>query len=326
MFRKVFGVALLCLFILACNNNPEEPQKQPTDDSSHMTTGLQASFKQAKVPYQLTDTSLAGIPQSAEPAHNFSRFIADSFRHQYFGKKAEVKYRPLAYLTKDGKENFYVVQASAAKKKAAFLLVYDAEGRFTASMPFLLPDENPNTSQTTVIDKSFTITKTTIKKEGAETVGEGKEVLAYEPATKSFGIIMMDALNDNPSVVTNPIDTFPKTNKLAGDYLLGKKNIVSVRDGRYSNQLLVYIHTENETGDCIGQMKGEFLITSSTTATYRQGGDPCVLRLAFKGNTVSMSEESGCGNYRGLDCQLAGTFIRKKSQPLKQTLAKPKRK
>ena len=326
MFRKVFALALLWLFLLACNNSREEPKKQQPDDSSQMTTGLRASFTQAKVPYQLTDTMLAGVPALKEPPFDFSRFIADSIRHQYFGKKAVLKFTPLAYLPKDGKENFYIVQASAAKKKAAFLFVYDAEGRFAASTAFLLPDDNPNTSQTTVVDKAFTITKTTVIRDGAETVGEGKEVLAYEPSTKNFGIIMMDALNDNPSVLANPIDTFPRTNKLAGDYLFGKKNIVSVRDGRHANQLLVYIHTENETGDCIGQMKGEFLITSSASATYRQGGDPCVLNLAFKGNTVSISEESGCGNYRGLDCKLAGSFTRKKPQPVKPTLAKPKRK
>ena len=131
---------------------------------------------------------------------------------------------------------------------------------------------------------------------------------------------MMDALNDNPSVLINPIDTFPKTNKLSGDYYFNKKSFVSVRDGRYNNQLLVYIHTENQTGDCIGQMKGEFLITSSTTAAYQQAGDPCVLNLSFKNNAVTINEVRGCGNYRGIDCDFSGTFTRKKVQPPKQPL------
>ena len=326
MLRKVSAAVSLYMFVLACNNNQEENGQQRSDDSLRITTGMHAAFKKGKIPYQLTDTALAGISPQKEPPYDFSKFIPDSMRHQYFGKNAALRYTPIAYIAKDAKENFYIVHASAARKKAAYLLVCDAEGRFVASMPFLLPDDNPNTLQSAVIDKAFTITKTIIMREGGDIVGEGKEVLAYEPSTKSFGVIMMDALNDRPLVLTNPIDTFPKTNKLAGDYVINKKNMVSVRDGRYANQLLVYIHTENETGDCIGQMKGEFLITSSTSATYRQGGDPCVLNLHFKANTVSINEESGCGNYRGLDCQLAGTFTRKKPQPVKQTLAKPKRK
>ena len=114
-------------------------------------------------------------------------------------------------------------------------------------------------------------------------------------------------------------------NTLVGDYRIDKKNLVSVRDGRYPNQLLVYIHTENKAGDCKGELRGEFVMTSSTTAVYRQGGDPCVLNLTFKGNSVSIEEEKGCGNYRGLDCPLTGTFTMRKPASAKSKSGKPKR-
>jgi hypothetical protein len=48
------------------------------------------------------------------------------------------------------------------------------------------------------------------------------------------------------------------------------------------------------------------------------------LSLTFSGNTVSLNEESGCGNYRGLDCPLTGSFTRKKEVKTKEASKKPK--
>lgn len=322
MFKPALGFVLFCAGLTACND--DEKEKAANGSSSQ---GMTALFKEVKAPYQLTDTGLLkNTDTSSLPSANIAPFIADSIKNKYFGKNAAIRYTALAKLSQKEKENYYFIKAFTRNKTAALLLVADNQNNFVASYPFLLPDANANTTQVSVIDKNFTLTKTVILRSGPDIVGEGKEVLAYDAATKSFSLIMTDALADNPAVLINPIDTFPRTNKFSGDYLQNKKNMVAVRDGRYANQLLVFIHTENEAGDCIGQMKGEFMMTSSSTATYRQGGDPCVLNLTFKGNTVSINEESGCGNYRGLDCQLAGTFTRKKPQAVKPTVVKPKRK
>lgn len=322
MPRTVLLFALLASFA-ACK---DDDKKSENGDSEKDPTSLNSYFSEALPSYQLSDTTLLKtVDTTTIPAALVSSLIADSTKQNYFGKKASIKYQPLAKLVQKDKENYYVVKASAGQKRAAFLLVFDAKDEFGASYPLLLPDADKATTQLSGIDKRFTITKSTVLRNGTDVVGEGKEVVAYEPATKSFGLIMTDVLHDKPAVAVNPIDTFPKTNPWAGDYYLNKKNLVAVRDGRYLNQLLVYIHTENEAGDCTGQLKGEFITTSSTTAAYRQSGDPCVLNLTFKGNTVSMAEQTGCGNYRGLDCPLSGTFTRKKPQSVKPASAKLKR-
>lgn len=322
MFRLVFLVAL-AFFLTACKDD----DKTKKDDAEKNQQGLAAYFAEAKVPYQLTDTGLLKNNDTISvPASLVSPLLADSIKNGYFGKNANLKYTALARFAQKNKETYYVVKASAGTKKAALLLVFDAQNAFGASYPFLLPDNDPNTSQVSSVDKNFTLTKAVTLRSGPDVIGEGKEVLAYDASTKSFGLIMMDALNDNPTELSNPIDTFSKNNKLAGDYFLNKRSLVAVRDGRYPNQLLVYIHTENSEGDCIGQLKGEFIMTSSTTAAYRQSGDPCVLSLSFKGNNVSLAEESGCGNYRNLDCPFTGTFTRKKPQSAKPAAGKPKRK
>jgi len=322
MFRPVWMILLLLCFA-ACKNDDKKKEAQTKTETPQ--AGPATFFKEGALPYQLSDTALLRNSDTASlPATIVAPLIADSIKKKYFDGE-NIHYTALARFAQKGKENYYVVKASGGGKRAALLLVFDKENHFGAAYPLLLPDANPNTSQTVGIDKNLTVTKTTTLRNGAEVTGEGKEVVAYDAAAKAFSLIMMDALNDNPAVLVNPIDTFPKKNKLAGDYFLNKKNLIAVRDGRYPSQLLVFIHTENETSDCIGQLKGEFILTTSTTAAYRQGGDPCVLNLTFNGNTVSMSEERGCGNYRGLDCPLSGSFTRKKAQSAKPLSSKTKR-
>ncbi|GAA4728755.1 hypothetical protein [Flavisolibacter ginsenosidimutans] len=322
MFRPVWMIFLLLCFA-ACKNDDKKKETQTKTEAPQI--GLASFFKEGALPYQLSDTALLRNSDTASlPASIVAPLIADSIKKKYFDED-KIRYTALARFAQKGKDVYYIIKASGGGKKAALLLVFDKQNNFGATYPLLLPDANPNTSQTVVMDKNFTVTKTTTLRNGAEVTGEGKEVVAYDAASKAFSLIMMDALNDNPAVLVNPIDTFPKKNKLAGDYFLNKKNLIAVRDGRYPTQLLVYIHTENEAGDCIGQLKGEFILTTSTTAAYRQGGDPCVLNLTFNGNTVSMSEERGCGNYRGLDCPLSGSFTRKKAQSAKPLSSKTKR-
>jgi hypothetical protein len=307
---------------MACKNGDRKTEQK---DEETEAGGITARFKEGKLPYQLADTSLQkNTDTTSLPAANIAPLIADSIKDNYFGKGAKIKFTPLVkFNAKD--ETYYVVKAGTSAKKGALVMVYDKDNKFAASYPFLLPDADPSTSQLSVIDKSMTITKNISQRNGPDLTGEGKEVVAYDPTQKAFSLIMLDVLNEELAEIVSPIDTFSKTHKLAGDYRINKKNIVSIRDGRYPNQLLVFIHTENKGGDCKGELRGEFIMTSSTTAVYRQGGDPCVLNLTFKGNTVSLNEEKGCGNYRGLDCPLSGTFTRKKPQSAKPNSDKPNR-
>jgi hypothetical protein len=322
MLRTVLVFAMLTGFISCKNNDGKKGQKEEETAAGGMT----AMFREGKLPYQLADTSLQKDTDTTSlSSAMIGPLIADSIKTNYFGKGAKIKFTPLTkFNAKD--ETYYVIKGSTSSKKGALVIVYDKNNNFAASYPFLLPDADPSTSQVSVIDKNLTITKSISQRNGPDLTGEGKEVVAYDPTQKTFSLIMLDVLNEELAEIISPIDTFSKTHTLAGDYRINKKNLVSIRDGRYPNQLLVYIHTEDKTGDCKGELRGEFVMTSSSTAVYRQGGDPCVLNLTFKGNTVSLNEEKGCGNYRGLDCPLSGTFTRKKPQSAKVNSVKPKRK
>lgn len=318
MGKTIAWLMILSLFLMACNN--DEQKKQKKDGT---TEKLDEFFKQVALPYSLSDTSLLKNMDGELLPASVSSFIPANIIESYFGKKASVKFTSLA---KPGKENYYLIKAASSSKKAAFILLINKEDNSGTAYPFLLPDADASTTQSSSIDKKYTITKSIVRRSRGEIIAEGKEVVAWDASTKNFSVIMTDALNNNPDEIINPIDTFSKTHKLSGDYYLNKKNLVSVRDGRYSNQLLVYIHTQNEAGDCRGELKGEFLMTSANFAIYRLGGDPCVLNLSFSGNKVSIKEERGCGNHRDLDCPLTGTFTRKKPAVVKQASKKEKRK
>lgn len=325
MYR--IGLAILVCLLGACSGNePRTETKTGKKEEATTQPALGSYFVATGLPFQLADTGLLNNKDtSSVPAGYLAPLGQDTTVKKIFGKTSGIKYTPLAKVEEKNRETYYVVKAAAGSKKAALLVVYDKTGAYGAMLPFLVPDDNPATSQASSIDKSYTITKAIVQRKENEVQGEGKEVLSYDAKEKRFNLVMTDLLNDNPAVLVNPLDTFPKTNKLAGDYYLNKKNLVAVRDGRHPNQILVYIHTENSDGDCKGELKGEFIMTGSTTAVYRQGGDPCILGLVFAGNSVSIKEESGCGNYRGLDCPLSGTFTRKKEEKPKETTKSGKR-
>ncbi len=321
MIKPAWVLTSAVCLLTACASNDGTGKKEAGKESMDF---FASAFTIATLPYQLSDTAL--LHTTSVKAIPVAGVLPDSLIHLSKDKSQTRKFYPLAKASQKEKETYYVVKIVSNGKPSALLLVFNNKAEFLASYPFLLPDNDPATIQISSLDKNFTVTKAVTLRNGTDVVGEGKEVVSYDAAAKNFSLILSDALNDKPAELVNPIDTFSRKNALAGDYYLNKKNLVSVRDGRTPGQVLVFIHTENESGDCSGHLKGEFIVTSSTSAAYRQGGDPCVLNLLFKANTVTMSEEKGCGNYRDLDCPLAGTFTRKKVQSVKPASAKTKTK
>ena len=312
-------VFLLALIIVACNS-----KNSTGEDTGYTYENFAQSFKTASLPFQLTDTFLLRNKDTAAIRDaNFSSLIPDSISHKVFGKGVRIKYIPLWKLETPDGDSYYIIKTESKNKKAAFLVIFDKDAQLNASFPFLIPDDQVSTTQVSSMDKAFTISKAVVRREPNNVNAEGKDVYAYDRATKTFVLVMTDALDERSLELINPIDTLAKSHKLAGDYTKEKQNIVSVRDGKRSNLLTVFIHIEK--GDCIGELKGDATITSPTTAVYQQAGDPCVLQLNFKGSSVKLTELAACGSRRGLDCRFEGSFTRKKATGLNTTQSKSKR-
>lgn len=314
MIRMAF---VLCVVLFACNDdktNTEEPDGFSYGRFSEL-------FRPLNLPYQLSDTGLMkNKDTTAIRSSVFASFLPDSLKSKLFEKGSKIKYIALGQLKSTGDKNYYLLKAVSGNKKIALLYIFEKEN-FSSVFPFLIPDNDPATTQSTVADKSLSITKNIFLRQPGNVIEEGKDVYGYDADLKQFTLVLTNPIGGY-SELTNPIDTFPRKHKLAGDYGKDKTNIVSIRDGRNPNQLLLYIHVENEDGSCTGEVKGDILVTSPTTAIYRQGGDPCVLSFRFSGSTVTVKEDEGCGSRRGLDCSFDGSYNKKKPQKTKPAAKK----
>ena len=309
------GYIFFCMVLLACQSKKAGTK---TDESEFTYEGFSNLFPATKLPYQLTDTGLLKSRDTTQiRSSEFAGYIADSIKNQIFAKGAKPKYYALARIEVPKAETYFIVKAVSASKKAALLISFDRQGKYATSFPFLVPDDDATTSQSSSIDKSLTISKNIIQKKGGELKGEGKNAYVYSADTRQFILIMTDLLDESKRDLINPIDTMSRTRKFSGDYVQGKRNLVSIRNGRTPNQALAFVHIEKNDGECVGELKGEILFTSANTAIYRQGGDPCILQFNFTSSSVTLKEEEGCGNHRGLDCTLNGNFPKKKEAKTK---------
>jgi hypothetical protein len=253
----------------------------------------------------------------------FTQFVPDSVLTKMYGKNSKPKIYALGKTNVPGAETYLLVKTVGGDKRALLLLGLDKDQQFRAALTALRPDNNPATTQSMVLDKKYTITKTVLQKKPDGSAGEGKDVYVFNADAGNFMLIMTDPLNDKVTELINPIDTLPRKHKWSADYASGKMNLVSVRDGRKPDRISFFIHFEKNNGECTGELKGEAMIRTPTTAEYREDGDPCVLKFIFSGTAVTLKEQEGCGSRRGLNCAFDGSFARKKyvkpAEPQKST-------
>jgi len=303
------GIVLIVFLCWACSNKKK-------DESGFSYEKFSGLFPSEQTSYQLTDAELNNNKDTtAIRSPEFSNFITDSIKTKLFGKGARVRYIAMAKVKAPKNTSYYIVKASSGTKKAALLLPFTND-QFDGAFSFLIPDSDPTTTQLSTIDKSNAIIKTVTQKKSNGDVAEGKDVYQYVPEAKQFTLLLTNPLN-NAAELINPLDTLSRKHRLAGDYLKDKKNFISIRDGRSSTELLLFVHIQK--GECSGEIKGTLLLASSTRGVYRQSGDPCELNFQFAGNSISLKEGGGCGSRRGLDCSFDGTYTRKKETKPKST-------
>ena len=309
---------VLTILVLACNSKKQTEE----DDDSFSYSRFSESFKEASLPYVLSDTALQNNKDTVTlKGKAFSSLIPDSVTKKIFGKGAKVKYVPLRKIEVPKAERYFVVKATSGRARAALLLTFNEKDEFGAVFPLLVPDKDPATFQVSSIDKAYSISRAVTLRKANSVAAEGKDVYVYNKDARDFTLIMTYLLDEKSVDLVYPIDTLSKHHKLAGDYVKNKRNIVSVRDGRRPNLLTVFVHIENDQ-DCSGEIKGDAEITSPTTAVYRQPGDPCVLQLNFSSSSVKLTELEGCGSRRGLGCSFEGSFPKKKPSKSKNVKSK----
>lgn len=310
--RKIFLLFVTVVLLAGCKH-----KKKPSLSGDNLVNvgDFITFFKPVNLSYQLSDTILQkkGNDSLLISFDVFTRFVPDSILSKLYGKGVKPKIYALGKAAVPKAETYLFIMTATNDKKALLVLSFDNKNRFISSLSALRPDNNNATIQSVVMDKRYIITKTVTLKNADGSVSDGKDVYVLNAAAKSFTLIMTDALSDRVTELINPIDTLPVKNKWSADYVNGKMNLVSIRDGRRNGRISFYIHFEKNNGECSGELKGEATLKSPTTAEYRENGDPCILNFIFGPTSVTLKEKEGCGSRRGLNCAFDGNFERKKN-------------
>ncbi|MEO6314624.1 MAG: hypothetical protein ABIU63_17670 [Chitinophagaceae bacterium] len=306
--KKWMLIALLPILLLACKGK----KKLVTDDEGVTTADFIEFFETVKTPFKVADSTFEKQKTDtvAISYKTFTELVPDSLLHAVFSKSAQPKLYPLGKIIEKDKETYLLVKAVTHSQKAAFVLVFDKDKKFITGMPLMVPDDNGATQQTAIMDSRYTITTNRQYKTSDGRLMYKKAVYAYIASTTSFVLILTESNEaETKRELFNPIDTLPRKNKLSGDYLRNKFNLVSIRDSKKPNELLFFVHFESNK-DCKGELKGVAKITAPGKALYRKAGDQCELSFVFSGNKVTIKED-GCGSHRDIQCFFEGGFTRK---------------
>lgn len=315
--RMILG--LLALGVIGTVSQCKSKKKPQTGDELADVKDFIEFFPPASKTLQFNDTLLlkrekdsAGISYKT-----LIKFIPDSVLNKILGKNVKPRSFPIGRMQDRNNTYYLIAKTIAGDNRSLVLYCFDKDEEFLTAGNLLKLDQSPNTTQSVTIDRNLNISKNITRKNPDGTQSEGKEVYILNEDAKSLTLILTDQLDDLSAELINPIDTFPHKQKISGDYTIGKKNLVSIRDGKKTDRLLFFIHFEKSNGECNGELKGEAAITGKNTAEYRANGDPCIMRFIFSGSSVTVKEMEGCAAHRGLRCSFDGNYTRKKPVTLK---------
>ena len=309
---------LFTLFLLgACKSK----KKTLTGDEPVAIEEFIDFFDEVKLPLQLADTSLVKPMNDSLLISQkiFNQFVADTVITRQFCKNAKPKIYPAGKATVKNAETYLFIKAFTPGKKIAYVLAFDKEKKFVSSLPLIVADKDIITTQLAAMDSRYTISTNLQRKTPDAQMLYKKNAYVFN-SEGAFTLILTES-NDVAAiknVLINPLDTLPRKNKWSGDYIQDKNNLVSFRDGKTSNDYLVFVHFEKEKGTCKGELKGKAKMAGTAKAVFAEQGDPCLLEFNFKPGSVTLKEEGACGSHRDIKCFFEGSFIRKKDpKPVK---------
>lgn len=325
MFRLFLrlGLALSVLTIMSCNGGKKA---SPGGEGDLAVNDFIDYFPTAVLPFTCKDSmlELKGADSLTISWKNFTRFVPDSIFRSEFGAGAKPKLSALRGVSSKQQEYYLFMKAELGGKKAGYLICFDKEQVFKAAMPVVVSDDKPNTYGFCTLNTNYSVNVVKMLRNADGSAEEKRQVFVFNNAG-GFTLIMTDEAGDmDNQAIINPIDTLPRKNKLSADYVVDKRNYVSVRDGAKPSELMFFVHFEKEGTDCNGELKGMATLAGKDSAVFRLDGDPCSLALLFNAGGLRLRELQGCGSHRGISCAFEGSFPRAKEVKPKEDKTKPK--
>lgn len=302
------------LLIVACKGKKTSLQDNETVTAEEFIE----FFPETPLPIRIADTTL--VKKSTDSLQIgykiFTQFIPDSLLVKDFGKGVTPKLFPLGRTQEKGKETYLLIKATTGTKRVAYLATFNKKHEFLQLLPLVRTGFGSYTAAYGQLDKKFQITTYYERKRANNETSYKRNVYIYNSSSNEFTLILTEPNEEIIENVINPIDTFPAKNKYSGDYVKDKKNFISVRDGRRTNEPVVFVHFEKN--DCRGELKGVARFVSATTAIFKESGNPCELEFTFSNTQVVMKETGGCGSYRDFKCFFEGTYPKKRKNGSKR--------
>ena len=305
--QRITICALLLVLMVSCGKKA----KDINADEAIETTDFIESFPLRELPILFQQKDLKKIESDSFFIKNsvVSRFLPDSIFKAAFPRIKDVRfYRKGRYKAEESGETYLFLAAEKKDKKNIYLICFDANNVFKASMPLVEKNSNPEVSSEGGIDKRLTVIKTrnTQSRDGKAYYNKS----AYVYNTEGLFTLILTESNEpvEEKTVYNPIDTLSRKDPLSGDYKQDKKNFVSIRDGGKAGKLLFFINIEKSGNGCDGSLRGDMVQVKPRVYHYNKADDQCVWEFSFNGKSVQVRELEACGNHRGVRCSFDGRF------------------
>lgn len=299
------------LLLVQCKSKKTSLQ----DDDNITPSEFVEFYPEVTLPFRVADSSLLKKETDSSLFVGykiFTRFVPDSIVQKDFGKTARPVITALGKAKETERETYLFSKAVSGTKRVAYMTVFNRKNEFLGAIPLVKSGFTKGVASWGMLDNKFQIT-TFLEKRGGATSYK-RNVYFYNAETKDFTLIFTEPNEELVAAVINPIDTFPKKSKYAGDYVKDKKNFVSIRDGRKPGEVMLFIHFEKNNGTCNGELKGTARFISATKAQYHENANPCAIELNFTASRVALKETAGCGTYRDIKCFFDGSYTKKKKK------------
>ena len=313
--RFLFGLLMVGLLAGCGGGKKKDAAEEPVT-----VEGFLRPFPAVKLPYVLNDsTLLKKMPDSLKLSlKSWKSVIPDSVYIKYFSDKQGLRIYPLGKVTDQNKGKYVLIKAVSNEDRIGCLFYFDKKNKYKGAMEIATADDDAHVHSYGRMDSRFNISLVTVihKPGGSTVVKESTYGLADDG---SFTLIMT---NSNEAVsnrkLYNPVDSLPRRFKWSGDYVAGKNNIVSLRDGVVPREYRFFIHFVNEDASCKGELKGVAETMGEGRAKFTERGGPCGIEFHMSDNRVTIREVGGCGAYRDVSCFFEGTYVKKKLQKIKK--------
>ena len=160
--KKILIIFLVLFLIAGCKNK----KIKLSDNEPVEITDFIEFFPEIKLPLQIDDSVLLRkeTDSSTIGYKIFTQFVPDSVLKKDFGSDTRLKIYPLGRVAIKKFETYLFLKAISSSKKAGYIVAFDKDYKFITGMPLVLADKDPSTSQVGLMDKKYTVTQTTQKK------------------------------------------------------------------------------------------------------------------------------------------------------------------